>query len=417
MRIVLISYTQHTFTTTLFHSECSAHRRTDWPVPANVAVRMAIPRQPAFRLSGGGFESQKREGKMLGNCKRGGLLLAVVFAALAMDCMTGWAAYRPHYYSRSHRYHSYRPYYHNRYRRYNYGYGSPLNGVASIINARANFMKQAENARLLREKVNQAKLDTRKKTIQELLYERDNLPTYQDDVERTQQLRLRAALEQPPTNEITSGRALNTLLPSVRDQIQQGIFGPPHALDPALLQSINATTAHGNNPGLLKDGGKMAWPVALRGVQQEQLQQELVLAVQEARNNALTPEILAQIRSGVAALDASLSTGIRAEKIDTQMYLSGKRFLDGLNSAVRVLEQPDASKILSGAATLHGQTVEELVANMTHDGLEFAPALPGEEAAYISLYHSLRAYLGAAQQDMAFGLPLAPTGGANPRPR
>jgi hypothetical protein len=42
--------------------------------------------------------------------------------------------------------------------------------------------------------------------------------------------------------------------------------------------------------------------------------------------------------------------------------------------------------------------VSELVLNLTRDGLRFAPAAPGNEFAYNSLYHSLLKYERALAQ-------------------
>jgi hypothetical protein len=56
------------------------------------------------------------------------------------------------------------------------------------------------------------------------------------------------------------------------------------------------------------------------------------------------------------------------------------------------LAQPDAVDYLNGKYKAKGKTVADLVKYMTDNGLQFARATPGAEAAYTTLYHALVAY-------------------------
>jgi hypothetical protein len=73
-------------------------------------------------------------------------------------------------------------------------------------------------------------------------------------------------------------------------------------------------------------------------------------------------------------------------------YVAAKNFLNNLGQAVTILSQPDAAKYVNGTYSAQGHTVEQLVAYMTQNGLQFAPAVAGQDGAYESLYQSLRAY-------------------------
>lgn len=341
------------------------------------------------------------------------LKLFLVLGALAWAVLPVQAQYRPHYRAPvSNPYNYYPP----NYPGYNYFFGNPLTGVANIIDAQSNFMQGEEQARIMREQVNQSKLDTRKKTIEEMWYERENLPTYSDDREKDERLRLRASLHNPPTNEILSARALNELLPYTQKLASQGTMGPPISLDPDTLNNINFTVGSQGNPGLLKDGGKMSFPIALRGPTQQRLQKNIQEAVQLAKSDELTIDLLSQINKDVDTLDESLSNGIRTSKIDTTMYLNGKRFLDDLKSSLRVLQQADVARVLSNSYAAKGNTVQELVQNMSRSGQKFAPALPGEEGSYIALHSAMVAFaLAASPNDSAFRIRLGqpPIAGAS----
>jgi hypothetical protein len=63
--------------------------------------------------------------------------------------------------------------------------------------------------------------------------------------------------------------------------------------------------------------------------------------------------------------------------------------LDDLQAAVRTVRQPDAAKYLD---TPHAKTIRELADFMIEKDLRFAPAVAGDEAAYLKLYQQLAAY-------------------------
>src|SRR6476659_8432527 len=74
---------------------------------------------------------------------------------------------------------------------YPYGYnpgraGGYLYGSASVINAQGNYTNQMEQARILREQANQAKLDTKRKTFDEMQYEKSNTPTQLEVMAQTE---------------------------------------------------------------------------------------------------------------------------------------------------------------------------------------------------------------------------------------
>ncbi|MFT8131106.1 hypothetical protein, partial [Salmonella enterica] len=73
-------------------------------------------------------------------------------------------------------------------------------------------------------------------------------------------------MKSPQEAEITNGIAQNTMLPYLNNLALEGIPGPPIKLQKSDMKLINVTVGTGgDNIGILKDGGHLKWPLALRG--------------------------------------------------------------------------------------------------------------------------------------------------------
>ena len=57
--------------------------------------------------------------------------------------------------------------------------------------------------------------------------------------------------------EITSGRALNLMLPYLNGLAAQGIMGPPVPLNQELVRQINVSGGTGQGVGMLRPGGRL----------------------------------------------------------------------------------------------------------------------------------------------------------------
>jgi hypothetical protein len=93
-------------------------------------------------------------------------------------------------------------------------------------------------------------------------------------------------------------------------------------------------------------------------------------------------------------------------------YIESKRFLNNLSEAVKALSDPNIQNYLTGKYAAKGRNVAELVDNMTKvQGLQFAPASPGDEAAYRALYRALQTYdSGMSQLNTSVPAPMPPSG-------
>ena len=64
-------------------------------------------------------------------------------------------------------------------------------------------------------------------------------------------------------------------------------------------------------------------------------------------------------------------------------------------------EFDETGRVVAAAFGDDGQTVADLVGYMTSNGLKFAPAVSGDEAAYASLYSALAAYRRGLETEVA----------------
>jgi hypothetical protein len=276
----------------------------------------------------------------------------------------------------------YQPYYSG------FGPGATLQGAASVISAQGQMLNQQEQARIVREQANQAKIDTQKKTFDWLKYERENTPSYTEEKENLEARRIRRMMGMASANEITAGVTLNTFQPFLFRLMNQGYNGPKIPLDPNLLSQINVTVGNQGNIGVLRDG-KVRWPFALRGATARAIDPLLQQAVSDAAKGDLEPGTMRQITKQLDKLSNELMARYRKEDVDMAAFLDGKHFLSDLRDALGVLQTADAPKFLNGTFAARGNTVDELVVNMAQQGLRFAPASPGGDAAYISLHHAM----------------------------
>jgi hypothetical protein len=276
---------------------------------------------------------------------------------------------------------------------YGYGAGQILQGNAALANAYGGQAIQIQQANLAAEQAKQAKLDTQKKAFDQMNYERENKLWFGQEQAKNEQMLIIRLLNQPVDAEITSGSALNTLLPFLRSVTMRG--GPPVPLSPDVVNAINVTVGTSSaNAGLLKDGGKLSWPFVLRGPAQKHVDSVLPAAVSAAATDSLDVSLLNEVFKSVEACQTELFTKFKNEEIIGGDYLQGKRYLESLNNAIAVLKSPNASKFLGGTYKASGSTVPELIQNMTAKGLKFAAASPGNEAQYFSLYSSVQAFAG-----------------------
>ena len=272
-------------------------------------------------------------------------------------------------------------------------YAGYWSGMADIV---TNMVAPLENS-LQMEQVRQAKVDTRRKRVDQVLYERAVMPTMEDDRERARVERVRRSRNDPPLTEIWSGYALNGLLDAIQKQQVRNIPGPNVPLDQEVVKRINVTSGKqgGGSIGLLRDGGKISWPLALRrGAYKDtrtKVDQSAYEAYRQAQAGPVDADLLDGLTRGVDALFAQLKDNI--SETSTTDYITAKGFLNELENTVKALQDPKVSSYFNGSLTAKGKTVAELSSNMTRQGLKFAPATNSDEEAYVALHQAMVAYV------------------------
>ena len=207
---------------------------------------------------------------------------------------------------------------------------------------------------------------------------------------------LAPAVPGPPAWEIYSGKALNELLQQIHAGGGRGAKVP---LDASLLRHLNLAPPGCGNFGLFKNGGKLTWPGVLAGdkfkANRVRVEKLLRRALVPSRGDPTKGPDRTQL-DGLDRAVEQLNTVLAGEVADLapSQYIEAKRYLNMLREAVRALRSPAAEKFLNGTYAARGKTVGELADHMRRQGLAFAPAVPGDEAAYLAVYRALRAYLG-----------------------
>jgi hypothetical protein len=222
--------------------------------------------------------------------------------------------------------------------------------------------------------------------------------TPEQERQRAKMEDLRRSLN-PPAHEIESALALNTLLDDLHGFQALGGHGPPVSLDADLLRHINVIWKQDTgNIGLLKNEGRLAWPVALQGAEYHEAREALNAltpkGIKESMRGSVDAETLAEMKSALGSLKSQLAGNI--DKLSAPQHIEAKRFLGRMDDALKVLAQPHAGNYFSGKFAAQGKTVGDLVEHMTKHSLKFAPAVPGDESAYVDLHKALAAYDVAA---------------------
>lgn len=225
--------------------------------------------------------------------------------------------------------------------------------------------------------------------FQQKLYE-DRRHDAEVRAEQMKQDRLDRQLYHPPVTEIWAAEPLNALLVNLQSLQAKGTTLPEVDIPDSVLPHTNLTSGvSAGNVGVLKNDGALAWPMALRRSEFKPVQEQV-----EAVTKRLVAEVKAgnvdadAYRSALSLVDEAKSTllGMRLAAPD---QIQGKRYLNDLTDALKVLSQPDAASYFDTTYAAKGQTVNTLIGYMTKKGLKFAPAAAQDKAAYLALHQAL----------------------------
>ena len=275
-------------------------------------------------------------------------------------------------------------------------YQGYLQGAADLTNANAQYQLTISQAKIVRQQAIQESIRTRRAWLEQAEYERAHMPDPEQIRQRALQRELDRARVSPPLTEVWSGRSLNALLRHVIAQQGQGARGPNVRLSADTLKSINPTAGDTRgNVGLLKDQGKLQWPQPLLNGAFKEAREDLNRHMKQAFNsiqvnNSPDDSTLSDLQADLKKLQASLDDNISV--LSPDQYVEARRYVKLLNNTITALKDRNVVNIINGAWALKGKNVAELVQHMRDKGLWFAPATPGDESAYTSLYYALAAF-------------------------
>jgi hypothetical protein len=279
-------------------------------------------------------------------------------------------------------------------------YAGYLSGAADVISSQGQYAVDFQQGKLVKEQVNSAKTDNRRKQIDEWLYERAVLPTTEDERERTRMENLRRSRNDPPVTEIWSSKALNDLLSSLQKTAYRGPAGPDVPLDSDLIGHINVTSgATQGSLGLLKEG-KLHWPLTLRKAAFTTDRQKLDGLCPQALKEAASGEVSAETLEAMIATHRNMTADLKGqiEVLTPNDYIKAKRYLTEIEDTIKALQDPEVGKSASRKWADSTASVGELVRQMTKQGLKFAPAVSGDQSSYVALHSAMVAYDGGASQ-------------------
>jgi hypothetical protein len=275
------------------------------------------------------------------------------------------------------------------------------NADAEQLDAWSRYCQMKQTVNLMYEQVKRERLKTRELVDDYERQVREN--TLSPEAER--RLANIAALHRsldPPVYEIYSGHALNVLLEDLKPfQVSTGRRSPV-PLAEEMLGHINVISIQdrSGNMGVLKNRGRLSWPLVLRAAEYQEPREALTalvpLAIEQALHGGVQPETLRDMEGALGKLNGLLADNIK--KLPPPRYIQSKRYLGELEEALKLLVKPDAGNYFTGKFSARGKTLGELIQYMSNQGLRFAPALAGDEAAYENLHHYLAVYDVAAHQ-------------------
>jgi hypothetical protein len=291
-----------------------------------------------------------------------------------------------------------------------YYYESPaggfLRGAADTLRAYGSVITSQEQARIMREAAKQARLETEKRRFDLERYIKENTPTFtEESLKLTKQVLKRVQNTSNPY-EIWAGNGPNVLLDDLRKHAGKRASLEPINLPENVVRRLNVTKTFGNL-GLLRDDGRFKWPVALQDLVTADKQKDIEVyaetLVNKARNGKVETNVLRDLRAELDKIHDTLTK--RSLDLPTPQYMEAKRFLRDFDDATRAIEKGDAMAFFDFQNFVSkGKTVQEIADYMVSNGLRFAPATSGDEAAYQAMHSALAAY------DVALNAQLASAG-------
>ena len=166
-------------------------------------------------------------------------------------------------------------------------------------------------------------------------------------------------------------------------------------LESELVSHINLSPRPSTStPSVLRDGGKLHWPLALQdprfSTQREKLDQFMPQALKEVQGDGPQFATFTGLRDSITAMNKQIDAA--AQVLSLPDILSAQRYTQELTNAMNLLKEPNAKNYFNGQWTAKGTSIGELLEYMGKNGLRFSPAGPDDQTSYTALYQSLVTY-------------------------
>jgi hypothetical protein len=163
------------------------------------------------------------------------------------------------------------------------------------------------------------------------------------------------------------------------------------ALDVQLVERLRFRSTKGEDGRLLGYESNIRWPEFLKteGFNEPRQRVEHLFAqtVQEARcKERVDAQKVKDLRGQLQKMGETLRNVVG--DITPTEYIESRRFLNILEDGARLLDDPNVGRHVV-VLRVKARTVRELLQNMSRQALQFAPASPGDEEAYLQLYRIL----------------------------
>lgn len=275
-------------------------------------------------------------------------------------------------------------------------YGSYLSGAADLVTARAQAGVTQQQAWLAQQDVYRSRLQSRQDLLNQARYEQNMYLNTEQMRQKNINDDLRRARRDPPLSEIWSGDSLNSLFTNIKNAQTYGVIGPAVPLNPDTLKHINLTTgvATSKGVGLLKDGAKLQWPIALQATDfqadRKKLDDMTAEAIQQAKSGMVAGSLISDMKAHVGTMQVVLKQMV--DNVEPGPYIDAKKYLRELDTSYTALKDPNVANYFNGKYAAQGSTVYGLVDYMINNGLQFAPALAADQPSYTVLYQALLQY-------------------------
>jgi hypothetical protein len=265
--------------------------------------------------------------------------------------------------------------------------------LSSVMRAQEQWLIATEVANLMAEDVARARAANSGSQSDLQLYVRALTPSVDAERQRVLRQQVLRALNDPPEGEIVSGHALNVLLADLVRRAKEGeLAGPAPEFASDIGAHLNLTKGTSGSADLLKDAGRLSWPVGLAGpayrAERELWDSRLPEAVSQATAaGEIDARTLGELRGALEKMKKQLAADVRTQK--PSLYIEGRRYLGEMADALRALSQPEAGEAFRASRDFVGRDGADLVRFMSARGLRFGPARAGDEGAYRVIHRAL----------------------------